>query len=410
MPSKLKSLEPWQQNLAVLWLGTFIAGMGFSEVSPFISLYVDQLGDFTKGQLSIYSGITFGVTFMVVAIVSPLWGRLADRRGRKLMLLRSSFGMAIIIGACGFVHNVYALIALRFLQGLAAGYIPNASALIATETPKAKSGTAIGILTTGYVSGNLIGPILGGFLAQTFSIRLTFIITGALLLIVFVLSLTMVHEHYTPDPRLLKKEKRPGLLTQVSNPKAIMVLLISTAIIQLGNMSIYPIISLYVKELMHNVGPITVVAGIIAALPGISNLMAAPRLGQLGDRIGSGKILVSGLIFAVIMYIPQGIVGSIWALGFLRLMIGVSDGALFPTIQTLLSKLTPVSYTGTVFSWNQSAQAFGSMAGSLAGGFISNIFDYNGVFIFTALCLALDLVMVWTFIPHIWSSRPQQQE
>ena len=403
MPSKLKSLEPWQQNLAVLWLGTFIAGMGFSEVSPFISLYVDQLGDFTKGQLSIYSGITFGVTFMVVAIVSPLWGRLADRRGRKLMLLRSSFGMAIIIGACGFVHNVYALIALRFLQGLAAGYIPNASALIATETPKAKSGTAIGILTTGYVSGNLIGPILGGFLAQTFSIRLTFIITGALLMIVFVLSLTMVHEHYTPDPRLLNKQKRPGLLTQVGNPKAIMVLLISTAIIQLGNMSIYPIISLYV-------GPITVVAGIIAALPGISNLMAAPRLGQLGDRIGSGKILVSGLIFAVIMYIPQGIVGSIWALGFLRLMIGVSDGALFPTIQTLLSKMTPVSYTGTVFSWNQSAQAFGSMAGSLAGGFISNIFDYNGVFIFTALCLALDLAMVWIFIPHIWSSRPRQQE
>ena len=401
MPSKLKSLEPWQQNLAVLWLGTFIAGMGFSEVSPFISLYVDQLGDFTKGQLSIYSGITFGVTFMVVAIVSPLWGRLADRRGRKLMLLRSSFGMAIIIGACGFVHNVYALIALRFLQGLAAGYIPNASALIATETPKAKSGTAIGILTTGYVSGNLIGPILGGFLAQTFSIRLTFIITGALLMIVFVLSLTMVHEHYTPDPRLLNKQKRPGLLTQVGNPKAIMVLLISTAIIQLGNMSIYPIISLYVKELMHNVGPITVVAGIIAALPGISNLMAAPRLGQLGDRIGSGKILVSGLIFAVIMYIPQG---------FLRLMIGVSDGALFPTIQTLLSKMTPVSYTGTVFSWNQSAQAFGSMAGSLAGGFISNIFDYNGVFIFTALCLALDLAMVWIFIPHIWSSRPRQQE
>lgn len=108
-------------------------------------------------------------------------------------------------------------------------------------------------------------------------------------MIVFVLSLTMVHEHYTPDPRLLNKQKRPGLLTQVGNPKAIMVLLISTAIIQLGNMSIYPIISLYVKELMHNVGPITVVAGIIAALPGISNLMAAPRLGQLGDRIGSGK-------------------------------------------------------------------------------------------------------------------------
>ncbi len=201
------------------------------------------------------------------------------------MLLRSSLGMAFVIGAMGFVHNIWILILLRFLQGLCAGYIPNASALIATETPKESSGTAIGILTTGYVSGNLIGPILGGVLAQVFSIRLTFIITGILLLIVFVLSLTLVHESFKPSDAPIAK-RDGGLLSQFKNPTLIITLLVSTMIIQMGNNSITPIISLYVKELMHNVGPITVVAGIIAALPGISTLLSAPRLGRLGDHRG----------------------------------------------------------------------------------------------------------------------------
>ncbi|CAJ1230289.1 MFS transporter [Lactiplantibacillus xiangfangensis] len=393
-------IEGWRRNLAVLWLGTFIAGMGFSEVMPFLSLYVGQMGDFTKGQLTMYSGLTYAVTFFVIAIVSPLWGKLADRRGRKLMLLRSSLGMAVVIGLMGFVHNVWILILLRFLPGLCAGYIPNASALIATETPKENSGTAIGILTTGYVSGNLIGPILGGVLAQVFSIRFTFIITGILLLIVFVLSLTLVHEHYQPNPAAVA-QKNGSLLSQFKNPTLIITLLVSTMIIQMGNNSITPIISLYVQQLMHNVGPITVVAGILAALPGISTLLSAPRLGQLGDTRGTDRILVFGFVFAILMYFPQGFVSSIWTLGLLRFMIGISDGALFPTVQTLLSKNTPQHLTGTIFSWNQSFQAMGSMLGSLLGGVISNWFDYSGVFIFTALSLLLNFIVVLIFIPSM---------
>lgn len=197
------------------------------------------------------------------------------------MLLRSSLGLAIVIGACGFVHQVWTLILLRFLQGLCAGYIPNATALIATETPKAKSGSALGILTTGYVSGNLIGPIIGGVLAQVFSIRMTFVLTGGLLLIVFFLSWFGVHEDFKPAA-VPKTQHQPSLLQQVADPRTIIVLLFSTMIIQMGNNSITPIISLFVKELMHGVGPITIAAGVIAALPGISTLISAPPAGCLG--------------------------------------------------------------------------------------------------------------------------------
>ncbi|QYH51528.1 MFS transporter [Liquorilactobacillus hordei] len=399
----LAKLEKWQRNLIVLWIGCFIAGIGFSEISPFLSLYVSELGNFNKGQLTIYSGLTYAITFLVVAIVSPIWGRLADRRGRKLMLLRSSLGMSIIIAACGFVHSIWSLLFLRFLQGLCAGYIPNASALIATESPKEKSGSVLGILATSYVSGNLIGPVLGGFLAQVFSIRITFVLTGILLLIVFFLSLFFVHENFTSTlaPKAEEKTKRVSPLSQLQRPKIIIVLLLSTMIIQMGNNSITPIISLYVKELMHGIGPITVVAGIIAALPGLSTLISAPRLGELGDRTGNGRILIFGFLFAIIMYFPQGLVTSVWLLGILRFMIGISDGALFPTIQTILSKESPAQLTGTVFSWNQSFQALGSMFGSLFGGIIPNFFDYNGVFIFTALSLSLNFLIIIIFMPEL---------
>ncbi|KJW12372.1 MFS transporter [Levilactobacillus spicheri] len=398
--------EQWRRNLAVLWLGTFIAGMGFSEIMPFLSLYVDDLGTFSQGELTMYSGVTYAVTFLVIALVSPIWGRLADRKGRKLMLLRSSAGMAVVIGLMGFVTNIWQLIGLRFLQGLFAGYIPNASALVAAETPRDKSGNAIGILTTGYVSGNLIGPVLGGILAQVFSIRWTFVLTGILLVIVFVLSGTMVHEHFTPVTR--EQQAQGGnWLRSFRNPKLIIILLISTMIIQMGNNSITPIISLYVRQLMHDVGPVTVVAGIIAALPGISTLIAAPKLGEYGDRHGTARVLVFGYAFAILMYFPQGIVTSVWVLGVFRFMIGISDGALFPVVQTMLTKASPQELTGTVFSWNQSFQALGSMLGSLLGGLVANWFNYSGVFTFTALTLLVNFLLLWWLVPEIrhWRQR-----
>lgn len=169
--------EQWEQNLVVLWFGNFMAGVAFSLIMPFMSLYIDTLGDFSAAQLSMWSGLTYSITFLVTAIISPWWGKIADRRGRKLMLLRASLGMAIVLGAMGLVQNVYELIALRLLQGVFSGYISNSNALIATSAPQEKSGQALGTLTTGTVSGTLLGPLLGGVVAEMTGYRTTFFIT-----------------------------------------------------------------------------------------------------------------------------------------------------------------------------------------------------------------------------------------
>ncbi|MFD1430793.1 MFS transporter [Lacticaseibacillus mingshuiensis] len=404
MDEEQRQNSPWRRNLTILWGCTFVAGIAFSEITPFMSLYVGQLGDFTKAEVSFYSGIVYAATFFVTAIVSPMWGALADRKGRKIMLIRASMGMAAAMFLMGLVTNIWQLIALRALQGVFSGFISNAQALIASQTPREHAGKALGTLVTGSTSGMLMGPILGGILAQFFSIRDTFFITAALLFIAGILSATLVKEQFVPVP---PRPKDTGgnalqrLLGQFANPKLIIILLISTMIVQLGNTSISPIISLYVKELMHNAGPVALIAGIIAALPGISNILTAPRLGAYGDKHGSGKILVAGYLFAVLVYLPQGFVTSVVALGVLRLFVGISDGALFPTIQTLLTKNSPASATSAIFSWNQSFQALGNMFGSLLGGTLAGLFDYNVVFISTAMLLLLNFIFIWFAAPQL---------
>ncbi|MFD1430122.1 MFS transporter [Lacticaseibacillus mingshuiensis] len=400
MDDAMREKGPWRRNLSVLWFCTFVAGMAFSEISPFLSLFVSQMGDFSKAQLSLWSGLIYAVAYLVTAIVSPLWGRLADRTGRKVMLVRASLGIGFATLLMALCTNVWALLGARIVEGIFDGYIPNAQALVASQTPREHSGAALGTLVTGSVSGTLLGPVIGGILAQAFSIRMTFFITTGLLMVVALMSGLLVQESFVRvDPASQKNQ--PGLLRRLADPKLIVILLISTMVVQMGNSSIYPIISLYIQELMHGQGAITVVAGVIAALPGISNILAAPRLGRYGDRRGSGRVLMGCYLFAVLVYLPQGFIGSVIGLGVLRLLVGVSDAGLFPTIQTLLTKNVPVDATSTIFSWNQSFQALGSMFGAFFGGLLAGWLDYNAVFIATAAMLLVNLLLLRFGAPEL---------
>jgi len=385
--------ERWEQNLLVLWFGNFMAGVAFSLIMPFMSLYIDTLGHFSQLELNFWSGLTFSSTFLITAIVSPMWGRLADSKGRKLMLLRASLGMAFVIGAMGLVTNVFQLVGLRLLQGVFSGYISNANALIATSVPREKSGKALGTLTTGNVSGTLLGPLLGGFIADLAGYRITFFVTGAILLLVFLLSLVFVHEEFTPVAKVDQPQTKQ-IFTSLKYPHVVIGMFITTMIIQASNNSISPILSLYVRQLMHGSSKVALVSGIVASIPGIATLIAAPRFGALGDRIGTQKILMYGLGFAVLVYIPQAFVQNVWQLAGLRFLVGISDAALLPQVQTLLAKYSPHQYAGRIFSYNQSFQAMGNVFGPLIGSGISGIFGYSGVFFSTSLLIVINFLWV----------------
>uniref|UniRef100_A0A914Z2R2 Major facilitator superfamily (MFS) profile domain-containing protein n=1 Tax=Panagrolaimus superbus TaxID=310955 RepID=A0A914Z2R2_9BILA len=146
---------------------------------PFLPLYVEQLGVTGHSALNMWSGIVFSITFLFSAIASPFWGGLADRKGRKLMLLRSALGMGIVMVLMGLAQNIWQFLILRALLGLLGGFVPNANALIATQVPRNKSGWALGTLSTGGVSGALLGPMAGGLLADSYGLRPVFFITAS---------------------------------------------------------------------------------------------------------------------------------------------------------------------------------------------------------------------------------------
>lgn len=384
----------WKRNLFVAWLGCFLTGAAFSLIMPFLPLYVETLGVTGHQALNMWSGLVFSITFLFSAIASPFWGGLADRRGRKLMLLRSALGMSIVMLLMGMAQNIWQFLALRAVLGLLGGFIPNANALIATQVPRNRSGWALGTLSTGGVSGALIGPLIGGLLADQYGLRPVFYITAAVLLACFVLTLLYVKEQFIPVQKKDMLHARQ-VFAALKSPKLILSLFVTTMIIQIATGSIAPILTLYVRDLAGNIHNLAFVSGLIASVPGVAALMSAPRLGKLGDRIGPERILVFMLIVSVLLLIPMAFVQTPWQLGVLRFLLGAADGALLPAVQTLLIYNCTNQVAGRIFSYNQSFRDIGNVSGPLMGAAVSASYGFRAVFCVTALVVLFNAVYSW---------------
>lgn len=389
----MKEKPIWKKNLFVLSIAVFIAGIAFSEIMPFLSLYINTLGNFSHQQLNFWSGIVYSGTFIVSAVVSPWWGKLADKKGRKPMILRAGIGMSVVIACMGLVQNVWQLLLLRMLQGVFAGFISNSNALVATETPKTNSGQALGTIASATTAGTLLGPLVGGALTSIFSYRITFMITGGLLLLCSILVLFFVHEDDFKPVIAKKLDKASGVIKSLRSPHLIFGLLLTTLIIQAANNSINPIVSLYIRQLLNGHGNVVFISGVIAALPGIATFLVASRFGALGDKIGTHKIIVAGFIAASIFFFLTAFVRNTVELGILRFLVGFSDACLFPQVQTMLTKNSPAAVTGRIFSWNQSAMYIGNIVGPLLGSFVSGMFNYSMVFIVTTVIVLINLLL-----------------
>ena len=385
-------MESWRVNLISVWFGCFFTGLAISQILPFLPLYISQLGVTSHEALSMWSGLTFSVTFLISAIVSPMWGSLADRKGRKLMLLRASLGMAIAILLQAFATNVWQLFLLRGVMGLTSGYIPNAMALVASQVPRERSGWALSTLSTAQISGVIGGPLMGGFIADHVGLRAVFCITAALLVVSFLVTLFLIKEGVRPTIKKSERLSGKAVFASLSHPALVISLLFTTMVIQLCNGSIGPILALFIKSMVPDSSNIAFLSGLIASVPGISALISAPRLGKLGDRIGTERILMATLIFAVVLFFAMSWVTTPLQLGVLRFLLGFADGAMLPAVQTLLVKYSSDQITGRIFGYNQSFMYLGNVAGPLMGATVSAMAGFRWVFIATA---SIVLINIW---------------
>ncbi|CAM3150180.1 MFS transporter [Sporolactobacillus spathodeae] len=395
----------WKKNLYVCWFGSFATAAGMSQIIPFLPLYIAQLGIHSTAAIEKWSGLIFGGTFLISALVSPLWGKLADKYGRKPMLLRASLGMCLVVFFMSFVQNVYELLALRMIMGLVSGFIPASITLVATQTPKERSGWALGMLSTGAVSGMLIGPLLGGFLSQIMGMRFVFIDTSIMLACAFLAAFFFVEEHF--QAQTIKQPTFREMVGMTPHFGLILSMFLTTFMVQLANMSIQPIITVYVQLLDPHSTNMALISGIVVAASGLASVLSAPYLGKLSDRVGPRRVLIFALIFTGVVFIPQAFVSNPWELTILRFILGLATAGILPSINSIVKKMAPGQITGRLFGYNQSFQFIGTLGGSLLGAHLAAAYGIPFVFFTTSFLLFLNAG--WVLVSEYLSKRKDRQ-
>jgi MFS family permease len=386
-------MQVWRRNLFVCWFGIFVASIGMSQIAPVLPLYIKYLGITSTALIAQLSGIAFGITFIMSAIFSPVWGHAADIYGRKPMLLRASLGMAIVIFSMGFAQNVYVLILLRLLQGAITGYGTACNTLIATQTDRAHAGWALGTLSTASIAGSLVGPMIGGFIAENLGLKNVFFITGGLMFIAFITTALFIKESFKREDK-----KTPGvkeIWNSVPEKSLTITMFVTFFILAVALYSVEPIITVYISQLSGNTAHVALLAGMAFSVSGLANIIAAPRLGKLSDKIGAHRVMLVSLIAAGLIFIPQVFVKNPWQFIGLRFLLGITMGGLTPSVYILIKRITPDNLTGRVFGFNMSAGYLGVFGGAVFGGQVAALFGVKYVFLITGALLLLNAIWVY---------------
>ncbi|WP_339316041.1 MFS transporter [Paenibacillus sp. FSL R10-2734] len=392
----MKKWETWKVNLLVLWFGQFLVNAGMTMITPFLTLYLAKdLGVQGEHEIGIWAGLIFAANFLTSFIFQPLWGKLADKYGRKIMLLRSSFGMAIVMVLMGFAQSPMQLLLLRLLNGTISGFNPASIALVSSTTPKERMGFSMGLMQSGSVAGTILGPLIGGLLADLIGFRPIFYVVGALLFIASLLALFLVKEKFdraeaAQEPQISVLE---GLKELIKIPQ-LPALFGVTFLLQFAMISPMALLPLYVAKLNGPAANIAFLAGMVSAVTGISNMLASPLLGKLSDKVGAHRILTYALIGASLFLIPQAFVTSVWQLIIVRFLMGVFMGGLLPSVNALIRSYTPDGKESRAFGFNSSTLALGNMLGAILGGFLSGYIGIEGLFIISGSLLLVNTIWV----------------
>lgn len=386
----------WKINLLVLWFGQFLVNAGMTMITPFLSLYLARdLNVVDEHAIGLWAGFIFAANFLTSFIFQPLWGKLADRYGRKIMLLRSGFGMAIVIGCMGLVTHPWQLLALRLLNGTISGFNPASISLISSTTPKERMGFSMGIMQSGQMAGTILGPLLGGFMADLVGFRPIFYITGGLIFAASLLALFLVKENFSRSEaaKIPQTSVLEGL-KELSHTPQLPALFTVTFLLQFAMISTVTLLPLYVQNLYGTAEGIALVAGFVTAVTGLSNMISSPILGRVSDRVGAHRVLLVALAGTAMMLIPQAFVQSVTQLAAVRFMMGVFMGGLLPSVNALIRSYTPEGMESRAFGFNTSALALGNMLGAVIGGVLSGFIGIEGLFIMSGCMLLVNMVWV----------------
>jgi DHA1 family multidrug resistance protein-like MFS transporter len=407
----LRRYQPWQRTLGIMFVAQVVTAVGFSLIFPFLSLYVADLGSSTSLSVEFLAAAVFSAQALTMALASPVWGTVADRYGRKLMVERAMFGGAIILLLMGFVQTAEQLVILRAIQGLVTGTVAAANALVAAAVPRERTGFAMGLLQTGLISGVAVGPLIGGLMADAFGYRYAFVITAFLLFISGVFVYFGVTEHFVPPAQT----KQEGLHFWREWKTVWRVPHISTVyglrfLSNLGNTLLIPFAPLFIATLLADHTHINTIAGLTIAVTAGAGAFTAVYLGRLGDKIGHRRVLIGSALLAGLLYLPQSQVTTTWQLLLLQALTGAVVGGIVPSISALLARYTRSEQAGSVYGLENSITSASRAIAPIVGSVVVIMFGLRAAFLAAGVVYLLVALFTAVRLPQVMPTPVEQME
>lgn len=387
-----------------MWKKTFISSftaqvlsiLGFSFAMPFLPFFIAELGIYDKGQQAFWAGIVLGATGVTLCLFAPLWGILADRYGRKVMVCRSMFAGTVVLLLMSMVRTVGQLVACRFLQGAFTGTIAASVALVASVTPQERSGLTLGMMQAAVYIGVTIGPLFGGVVADIYGYRAAFRAGAFAVLLGGLLVLLLVRENFVPPDK--EKDGTPMSFRQILAASGFLAAVFVQFGVHLSNSMINPSFPLIIKELVPSAENLNSITGSVLAAAAMAGAFSAALLGHIGDKLGHRKILVVCGIIAAAAAAGHFFAFNLASLFIVRILFGLSVAGMLPASNAMIHKAIDTKCIGKAYGAATSISMLGLALGPFLGGTVARVTDLRTPFLVVAGSHILLVIFIATFV------------
>ena len=401
----MKGLQ--QTGMVAVWIltiGMSLLAICYTMIIPFLPVYLLELG-VEQEQLAIWSGLSFSISFFIAAIMAPVWGRLADQHGKKLMAIRAGILIGLSYLWSAFVQDEYQFLLVRAFQGFANGFMPAAMTMVSLSVPKERVGTAMGIFQMGLVLGNTVGPLTGGLTELAVGMRPVFMVAGVTLFIVTAAIAIFVKEPQMESEAPVKTTSFSEDLQAAKQNKVLLHILGLYFLVQAVMLMLQPIVAIYVGELKGSMEGAAMLAGSILSGGGVMGMIMTNVWAAYGQRRGYFRVISYGLMGTGTVLLLQSLPFGLWWFGVLQLLIGVFIVGIFPSLGSAMTVNTDPSVRGRVFGLATTSQQLGNMIGPLFASIVATYWGTSYVF----LVAGIGMMIIGYLVLKIHGNRPNIQ-
>ena len=383
------------RNVWIITASMTVLAICYTMIIPFLPIYLLELG-VPKDDVALWSGLVFGITFLIAGIMAPIWGKIADNKGKKRMALRAGFAIAVSYILIGMVSNEYELLLGRAFVGFANGFYPAAMTMVSLSVDEKQVGRALGIFQTGLILGNVVGPFLGGAIESIVGMRPVFYVSG-----IAVLIATLAVLFFVKEPKLQSagdagkaQSAQPNKSTSlredfkaVREQPVLVRLLWIFFFMQCAIMMLQPILSLYVGDMQGTMEGAAIISGTILSIGGLAGSLTTNLWVRLGEHRGYFRTISYCMLGSGVVLLLQSLPVGIWWFGVLQVLIGSCIVGINPSLSAAVTLNTDPSFRGRMFGMTTTAQQFGSMVGPVFASIVSTYIGISYVFSITGVLL-----------------------